>query len=481
MATAVVQTRQSAGSDSIRPADASIPSAGSGDQRLIWHLDGASRPAAGGTINLTELLENSTIGPLQIRVFTLCMMCLIMDGFDVQAMGYVAPAVVRDWGVARSLLGPVFAAANFGVLIGSLVFSMVADKIGRRPVLIGATLFFSVMTIATAYAQNVQQLLWLRFIAGIGHRLHHAERHGAGRRVQPQAQPRHADDVHHRRLHHRRGARPGSWPPWLIPAFGWRSVFIFGGAVPLVDRAAMSWGLPESLQFLAVRRPQSRPLAKWLKKLDPSLRVDAADANSSPTKSSGSGVPFVHLFREGRGVATLLLWVVNFMNLADPVLAVQLAADGRDRHGLQPADRRARRHRAAGRAARIGTFGLAWLIARGGFIPTLTLTFAVATISIALIGQPGLALTPRFIVFIAGWCVIGGQPGINALSATFYPTYLRSTGVGSGLGVGRIGAIVGPYVGGILLAQQWSSQQLFYATAVPALISTLTIIALWKK
>ena len=84
------------------------------------------------------------------------MICLIMDGFDVQAMGYVAPGDRRATGACRAaLLGRCFAAANFGVLLGSLVFSMVADKIGRRPVLIGATLFFSAMTIATAYAQNV--------------------------------------------------------------------------------------------------------------------------------------------------------------------------------------------------------------------------------------------------------------------------------------------------------------------------------------
>ena len=101
----------------------------------------------------------------------------------------------------------------------------------------------------------------------------------------------------------------------------------------------------------------------------------------------------------------------------------------------------------------IGTFGLAWVIARWGFLPTLGLTFALATVSIALIGQPGLTLTALgVIVFVAGWCVVGGQPAINALSATFYPTYLRSTGVGAGLGVGRTGAIIGPYLGGILLA-----------------------------
>jgi AAHS family 4-hydroxybenzoate transporter-like MFS transporter len=127
----------------------------------------------------------------------------------------------------------------------------------------------------------------------------------------------------------------------------------------------------------------------------------------------------------------------------------------------------------------IGTFGLAWLIARAGFIPMLAATFAIATLSIAFIGQPGLSLAMlTVIVFIAGWGVIGGQPGVNALSATYYPTSLRTTGVGWGLGIGRIGAIVGPYLGGKLLEWQWGPQDLFWAAAVPALISTVTMVAM---
>src|SRR5688572_24246039 len=109
----------------------------------------------------------------------------------------------------------------------------------------------------------------------------------------------------------------------------------------------------------------------------------------------------------------------------------------------------------------------------------LIATFAVATVSIAFIGSPGISLALLFvIVFVAGWCVVGGQPGINAFAATFYPTYLRSTGVGFGLGVGRIGAIVGPLIGGSLMAAKWTPQQLFWAASLPALISTLTLIAL---
>jgi AAHS family 4-hydroxybenzoate transporter-like MFS transporter len=120
------------------------------------------------------------------------------------------------------------------------------------------------------------------------------------------------------------------------------------------------------------------------------------------------------------------------------------------------------------------------MILRGGFTPMLTLTFAVATVSVALIGQPGLSLPVLYvIVFIAGWCIVGGQPGLNALSSSYYPTYLRSTGVGAGLGVGRLGAILGPWLAAELVALQWSPQQLLWAAAVPALISTLVALTLW--
>ena len=186
----------------------------------------------------------------------------------------------------------------------------------------------------------------------------------------------------------------------------------------------------------------------------------------------------MHLFREGRAGFTLLLWVVNFMNITmlyslSNWLPTVVTGMG---YSTQTAVLVGTVLQVGGT---IGTFGLAWLIARRGFIPVLTATFAVAAISIAFIGQPGISLALLMaIVFVAGWCVVGGQPGLNALSGTYYPTYLRSTGVGAGLGVGRAGGILGPYIGGVLLAQQWSSQQLFWAAALPAVVSTLTIAAM---
>jgi AAHS family 4-hydroxybenzoate transporter-like MFS transporter len=205
--------------------------------------------------------------------------------------------------------------------------------------------------------------------------------------------------------------------------------------------------------------------------------VDASTEFVSNETSRG-GVPFVHLFREGRGVFTVLLWVVNFMNILVlyslsnwlPTIVTGMGYEQRTAvlvgTLLQV-------------GGTIGTFGLAWLIARRGFVPMLTVTFGLAAVSIALIGQPGISLVLLcIIVFVAGWCIVGGQPGINAMSATYYPTFLRSTGVGAGLGVGRVGAIVGPYIGGVLLARQWGPQELFLAAALPAVISTLVMLAI---
>src|SRR5690349_19138928 len=123
---------------------------------------------AASTVNVTEIVDNSPFTSLHWRSFTLCMACLVMDGFDVQVLGYTAPSIVRDWGVPAATLGPVFAAANFGVLLGALFISMLADRIGRRPVIVAAALFVAVLTSLTGRVTSVPQLLVMRFLTGIG-------------------------------------------------------------------------------------------------------------------------------------------------------------------------------------------------------------------------------------------------------------------------------------------------------------------------
>jgi len=128
-----------------------------------------------------------------------------------------------------------------------------------------------------------------------------------------------------------------------------------------------------------------------------------------------------------------------------------------------------------------GAFGLGWFVHKFGFVPVLATCSIVACINIAAIGQPGIALALLFtVVFIAGICVVGGQAGINSLSATYYPTDLRSTGIGAGLGVGRIGAIVGPTLAGVALGRGWTGQELFVAAAVPPLVAAMALFA-WPR
>jgi MFS transporter, AAHS family, 4-hydroxybenzoate transporter len=127
----------------------------------------------------------------------------------------------------------------------------------------------------------------------------------------------------------------------------------------------------------------------------------------------------------------------------------------------------------------LGTFWLTWVIGRLGFIPVLTTCFLVACLSIAAIGQPGAGLWLLFtVVFLAGICIVGGQPMINSMAALYYPTSVRSTGIGWGLGIGRAGGIIGPWLVGYFLSLNWSVQDIFLAAAIPALVSAFAMFAL---
>jgi AAHS family 4-hydroxybenzoate transporter-like MFS transporter len=427
-------------------------------------------------INIAERIDNSRLGAFQFTVFILCGLCLFMDGFDTQAIAYVAPTIIREWKIPSSALGTVFSAAPFGVLIGSLFFSMIADKIGRRPVLVGVTLYYATLTLLTAKAQSVNQLLIIRFIAGIG----------LGG-IMPNAvslvgeySPRYARVAVMMVVGNSfsAGAAIGGFlAAQLIQSYGWRSVFYFGGTVPLVISLAMLFALPESLQFLAVRQRSLHKIRRWLQRIDPSAPLSESTRFVVPERAH-KGVPWIQLFHEGRAMGTLLLWIINFMNLLNLYfltswLPTVVAAIG---YSTPIAVRVGATLQLAGA---IGALLQGWLVHRLGFVPVLATGFALAAVNIALIGHPGISLALLVVVVsIAGLGVVGGQSGVNAFSATFYPTDIRSTGVGAGLGVGRVGAIVGPYVGGQLLALHWTNQQLFLASAVPALISAVVMAAM---
>jgi len=424
-------------------------------------------------IDIGAVIDNSKVGAFQVWVYILCAACLIMDGYDVQALGYAAPAIIREWHPNPAEMGRVLSAALVGIAVGSLLFSMLADKIGRRPVLIVATLFFSFITIVTGFANSVNQLLAIRFIAGVG----------LGG-IMPNAMTL-VGEYSPQRLRvfmmmlvsngfNAGAVLGGFFSAWLIPISGWRSVFFVGGAIPLAITFLMVLYLPESLQFLTLRR-KTEKVGKWLRRIDSTI---PAAANYVVKEQSTKGAPIVHLFRDGRAVGTLLLWVINFTNLLNLYFLASWLPTVITNAGYS-----IRSAALVGTTLQIGgtvgTLALGWLIGRFGFIPVLGTSFAFGCISIALIGQPAATITFLFLlVFAAGLTIVGGQGAVNTLAGTYYPTNLRSTGIGSGLGIGRLGAILGPNIAGILLNRGWAARELFYAAAVPAFITVVVIISL---
>lgn len=423
------------------------------------------------TINITDTIDNSQLRSFQIGVFVLCGLCLIMDGFDVQAWGYVAPSLFGEWGIP-SAAGRVASVTLIGVLVGSLLFSMLADKIGRRPVLIGATLYFSALTLLTAQVTTLDQLLLIRLIGGLGL--------GA---IMPNAvalvgeySPKRSRVM--AMLVVSNGftigaAVAGFIATYLIPRFGWRSVFYFGGTVPLVIGLLMFVSLPESLQFLTLRKKSAGTIGRWLKRIEPQADI-RPDTRFVVNEDKKEGLPIVTLFHDGRAMGTLLLWTMQFMNLINLyMLSTWLPTIARGMGMTTTAALMFGTTFQTGGA--IGSVAIAQPIQKWGFFSVLIGCFAGAGVMIALLGQPGLSVAMLFvIVFLVGFGIFSGQAGNNALAATYYPTDLRSTGVGAALGIGRIGSILGP-TAAEFMRPRYTTHQLFIAFAVPALLSAVAV------
>ena len=430
-------------------------------------------------IDIAALIDRNAVSSFQKWLLVLVGMTVVMDGFDVQAMSFVAPALIKDLGITKAMLGPVFGAGLLGMLVGSLTLSVLADKVGRRPVLLGATVFFSLCMLYTATVTSVTELQVLRFIAGLGL--------GA---IMPNAMAL-AGEFSPRRSRvtlmmlvscgYTIGAVVGGLlSAALISAYGWRSVFWAGGIIPLVMASLMYFRMPESLQFLVVRGRRLDHVGDSLRKIDPTVRIDR-DTTYVVPEPKDKGTPVAELFRHGRAKTTLLLWVVNFMNLLNLYFLSSWLPTITASAGLSTTNAVL-----VGTALWIGgvagTVLMGPVIDRIGFYKVLVPAFLVAAVTIVLIGQPGLTLPILFVVvLVTGFCIIGSQPAVNALAATYYPTAERSTGIGWSLGIGRFGSIVGPVLGGILIQRQWANSEIFIAVAVPALISASMLYLMSRR
>jgi len=394
-------------------------------------------------------LDDGPIGRQQWLVAVMCGLIVFVDGFDAQAMGYVAPALSAALKIARPVLGPVISSGLVGMMIGALVSGALADRIGRRPVLIGCALVFGVGSLLTATAQSVQMLVLFRALTGLG--MGGAMPNAIALTSEYMPKRRRGTSVTTMICGFSLGAAVGGFvAAAIIPRFGWQSVFIVGGTAPLLIAAAAFKWLPDSARFSAVR----------------------------PEAGQRRQFPVTQLFTDGRAVATLLIWVVYFMNLLNLYFLNSWLPTIMSDAGIPVST--AIRLTALFQVGGIGgALVLGMILDRFFSFWVLAACYLWAAISVFLIGAAGASTIMLGItIAFAGLGIIGGQNGGHAVTADFYPTSIRSTGVGWALGVGRIGSIAGPVLGGLLLAQGTAVRQVFWAAAIPAVIATLAAVGI---
>jgi MFS transporter, AAHS family, 4-hydroxybenzoate transporter len=426
-------------------------------------------------IDLVDFIDRQPVGGFQIRLLLTCAAVLFLDGFDTQAIGYVAPALAKEWGLTKGALGPVFSAGLFGLMIGALVFGPLADRVGRKKIIIFSTAAFGIGALLTAFVNDVTTLLVIRFLTGLG--LGGAMPNTVAMTSEFNPQRRRATMVMIMFCGFSIGAAIGGFlAADLIPRFGWRSVFLVGGIAPLLMLPILVWRLPESIRFLATTGHAPEQAVQLLKRISPNTAI-APEARFVVHEAHLAGLPVKHLFREKRTVATLLLWVVFFMSLLDIYFLANWLPTVLNDLGA-PVSEAVLIGSMLQVGGVVGTFALGRIIDRFSF-RALALVYFGAVFAVNAIGQLGhSAVLVSIAIFAAGFCVVGGQIAANALAAGYYPTSVRATGVGWALGIGRVGSIIGPLVGGVLLAEKWSAAAVFMAAAVAALCAALAALAL---
>jgi AAHS family 4-hydroxybenzoate transporter-like MFS transporter len=431
---------------------------------------------SGPVIDIADFIDRQPIGGFQVKLLLMCAAVLFLDGFDTQAIGFVAPALLKEWGLTtRAALGPVFSAGLFGLMIGALAFGPLADRVGRKAIIIFSTAAFGFGALATVLAHDIPTLLVIRFLTGLG--LGGAMPNTVAMTAEYNPHRRRATMVMIMFCGFSIGAALGGMlAADLIPRFGWRSVFLVGGIAPLIMVPILALRLPESVRFVAATGQPPERIAGLLKLISPNS-VFAPGAQFVVHEPHLDGVPVLHLFREGRTAATLLLWVVFFMSLLDIYfLALWLPTVLHDLGASVSMAVLIGSMLQIGGV--VGTFALGSVIDRFSF-RALALVYLGAVFSVGAIGQLGHAAIPVSIaIFAAGFCVVGGQIAANALTAGYYPTSVRATGVGWALGIGRVGSIIGPLVAGVLIDAKWSTGALFMAAAAAAACAALASLLL---
>ena len=424
-------------------------------------------------IQVSEVLDQSRMGAQQWWVMLFCTLVVVLDGFDVQAIAFTAPEIGADLGIPKHNFGTLFSAGLIGMAFGALVVGPVGDRWGRKLAIIGSLVAFGLFTLATAWASSYNELLLLRLLTGVG--LGGALPNATALMSEYANRAWRNIAISIIFLGIPIGGVAGSLVAGkLMPIWGWQSVYVVGGVLPLMAALLLLWLMPESIRFLATRSGRNEQIAATLNRIDPGGGYHAEQVFEIEQAPSDGG-PVRQLFAPGYGRDTLLLWAAFFTNLIvvyfliawTPTLFSSLSDEpGQAVKGALVLNL----------GGAVGPLILAGLISRYGSKLMLPVIFLLGMATIIVTGQVTDNLTFLTVgIFFAGFFTFGAQIGMNSLAASIYPTASRATGVGWALGIGRWGSILGPVVGGLLLARGLGMPVYFSFFGSILLLSALTI------
>src|SRR3954452_8904079 len=427
----------------------------------VWRKAMAETPV----VHVSRLLDERGISGFHIQLIVWSVLIALFDGYDIAAIALAAPHLVRDWHVDRSSLGPVLAASNIGVLFGSVLFGWIGDRYGRKNALIGSLLLFGLLTWVAAYATSLNHLFWLRLVAGLGiggviPNMIAINIESAPRRSRATL------GLIATGLVPLGGALPGFVSATLVPSHGWPILFLIGGIVPVVIAILAWFFMPESIKYMSTHEPSRPKLVKLLERLVPGYRVPEGarfvieDERQTPSRNPK------YLFSEGLALITPLLWLLFALNLMGYFFLLSWTPTLLTAAKLPPAT-------AALSVAllqiggTVGSLALIRWLNRYQFL-AISILYVIAVPVVGALGYIGVASTKTVLLaacFVAGFCVLGIQSGINVAGALVYPTSLRANGSGWELGVGRVGSIIGPLLGALFVSLP--VQQLYMWSALP--------------
>src|SRR5579863_4884219 len=433
--------------------------------------------ASEAKVQVSHFLDEYGLGSFQIKLIVWSVLLAMIDGYDIGAIAFAAPHLIADWHVPPKALGLVLSASNIGVLFGSQIFGWIGDRYGRKTALILSNLLFGVLTYWAAYSTNLTELSWLRFFAGLGiggviPNLVAINAESAPRNLRATLA------IIAVGLVPLGGALAGFAAAALVPQYGWQILFEIGGIVPVIFALAAIVTLPESIKFMTLHDSHRGKMEALLAaiapdyKVPPNARFVIEDEKQSPSSSP------IYLFGNGLAAITPLTWLMFACNLMGYFFLISWTPTLLGAAHVPP-----QTAALAGAGLQVGgTVGsllLCWWLQKARFL-AIAILFVIAVPVVGSIGYAGLSSTGALIAatFFAGFLVLGIQSGINVVGAMIYPTSLRANGSGWQLGIGRLGAIIGPLLGALFVGMP--VPELYMWSAIPFAVGAVVCFIIYK-